>query len=122
MPLQSKLLTGDPALEACLIRDSAHVTPGASGDHVAKIHTALLIIDGLAIHPDELRTRTYGKSTVKAVLAFKSKRRIINFSYERQVDNIVGKMTIAALDKELLRKQAGPPPLPDRRTIGYELS
>jgi hypothetical protein len=45
-------------------------------------------------------------------LAFKTKRQIINYRYERQVDDIVGKMTIAALDKEMLRKQLDPPTLP----------
>jgi len=78
MPLQSKLFKGDPALEACLIQDSAHVTEGAKGEHVAKIQTALFAIDGLGVSPDELRSSSYGKSTVKAVLAFKAKRNIIN--------------------------------------------
>jgi hypothetical protein len=35
------------------------------------------------------------------VLAFKRRRKIINFSYQTQEDNIVGKMTIAALDREM---------------------
>ena len=122
MPLQSKLFKGDRALEACLVKDSAHVKAGASGEHVAKIHTALFVIDGLAVSPDELRTSTYGKSTAKAVLAFKTKRKIINYSYERQVDNIVGKMTIAALDNEMLRKEAEPRLRPDPRTYSYRVS
>jgi hypothetical protein len=108
MPLQSKLFRGDRALEACLVNDSAHITEGAAGEHVGKIQTALFAIDDLAVSPDELRTSTYGNSTVKAVLAFKTKRRIINSSYERQVDNIVGKMTIAALDKEMVCKAGEP--------------
>jgi tRNA U38,U39,U40 pseudouridine synthase TruA len=119
MPLQSKLFRGDQALEACLVNDSAHITEGAAGEHVAKIQTALFAIDGLPVSPDELRTRTYGKSTIKAVLAFKTKRRIINYSYERQVDNIVGKMTIAALDKEMVRKQAEPRRPLEPRTYEY---
>ena len=52
---------------------------------------------------NELATNTYGRSTAAAVLAFKKKRSIINWSYETQVDNIVGKMTMAALDKEMLQ-------------------
>jgi len=36
------------------------------------------------------------------VLASKKKRRIINFTYQTQADDIVGKMTIAALDKEMV--------------------
>jgi len=122
MPLQSKLFNGNRALEACLVQDSAHITEGAVGEHVAKIHTALFAIDGLPVSPDELRTCTYGKSTVKAVLAFKTKRNIINYSYERKVDSIVGKMTIAALDKELLRKEAEPRRLPNPRTYHFQIS
>src|SRR3974377_829332 len=117
MPLQSKLFKGDPALEASLLQDSAHVTVGATGEHVAKIHTALFAIDGLAVSPDELRSYSYAKSTVKAGLAFKTKRNIINYDYEGQVDSIVGKMTIAALDKEMLRKEAEPRRQPNPRSI-----
>jgi len=122
MPLQSKLFKGDSALEACLIKDSAHVTEGAAGEHVTKIHTALFAIDGLGVSPDELRTRSYGKSTVKAVLAFKTKRNIINYSYETQVDPIVGKMTIDALDKEMLRREAEPRRQPNPRAISRRVS
>jgi len=35
---------GDPSLdklEACLVRDSAHITPGSRGDHVKRIQIAL---------------------------------------------------------------------------------
>jgi hypothetical protein len=103
--LRSKLFRGDPKLEACLIRDSAHVTQGALGDHVAKIHAALSTLDGPSIDPDELSTKKYGPSTAAAVLAFKTKRKIINFSYQNQADTIVGKMTIAALDREMLPKE-----------------
>jgi hypothetical protein len=39
------------------------------------------------------------------VLAYKKKRNIINRSYQTQADNIVGKMTIAALDKEVFAKE-----------------
>jgi hypothetical protein len=40
-----------------------------------------------------------------AVLAYKKKRNIINWSYQQQADNIVGKMTIAALDAEMWVKE-----------------
>jgi hypothetical protein len=81
---------------------------GATGDHVAKIQFALFVLDGLGIDGDELSAKRYGPSTAKAVLAFKTKRRIINYAYQTQPDNVVGKMTMAALDAELLRKQAIP--------------
>ena len=66
----------------------------------------------------QLRTGRYGKSTAAAVLAFKTKRKIINYSYETQVDNIVGKMTIAALDNEMVLRESRPRQLPDRRNYG----
>jgi hypothetical protein len=44
----------------------------------------------------------YGPSTADAVLTYKTTRNIVNRSYQTQADNIVGKMTIAAMDKELL--------------------
>lgn len=43
----------------------------------------------------------YGPTTAAAVQSYKDKRGIINFSYQKAADNIVGKMTIAALDQEL---------------------
>jgi hypothetical protein len=36
------------------------------------------------------------------VLAYKRKRSIINFSFQTQADDIVGKMTVASLDKEMV--------------------
>jgi hypothetical protein len=104
MPLQSDLFKGDPRLESCLINDAAHVKQGAVGDYVSKIQVALLRIDSLLVDPSELRAKWYGPSTAAAVLAFKRKRGIINYSYQTEPDNIVGKMTIAALDREMLGK------------------
>jgi hypothetical protein len=104
--LQSKQFKGDPALEACLIHDSAHVLQGAVGNHVQKIQTALMELDRLSIDAGELAGKRYGPSTAAAVLAFKKQRRIINFGYQTQEDNIVGKMTMAALDKEMLAKES----------------
>lgn len=101
MALQSELFKGDAALEACAVKDSAHVSKGAVGGHVSRIQTALIALDGATIDPAELAAQRYGQSTTNAVLAYKKKRSIINFSYQTQVDSIVGKMTIAALDKEM---------------------
>jgi hypothetical protein len=44
----------------------------------------------------------YGHRTAAAVLAYKRARNIVNHKYQTQADNIVGKMTIAAFDRELL--------------------
>ncbi|MFO1499173.1 MAG: hypothetical protein U1G07_12390 [Verrucomicrobiota bacterium] len=102
MSLQSRLFRGDPKLEAAAVSDPAHIVPGAVGPHVGKIQTALRVLDQAMIPADEVRPQQYGPSTAKAVLAYKQKRAIINFNYQTQADNIVGKMTIARLDQEMI--------------------
>jgi hypothetical protein len=103
MGLKSRLFKGDPVFEACLVQDAAHITPGAVGRHVTKIHAALLQLDNLDVGKAERGARWYGPSTKAAVLAYKKKRKIINHSYEQDADPIVGKMTIASLDEEMFR-------------------
>jgi hypothetical protein len=105
MALQSRLLRGDPALEACLLRDNAHIVPGAVGAHVGKIQQALLALDHSTLDPSDVGAKKYGASTASAVLAYKRRRNIVNRAYESQADNIVGKMTIAAIDNELVAKE-----------------
>ncbi len=102
MALQSSLLSADRALQECLSNDRAHVTTGAIGEHVTKIQSALVALEDATIDVGELREGRYGPSTAAAVLAFKQRRQIVNRSYQSQADNIVGKMTIAALDREML--------------------
>jgi hypothetical protein len=102
-------------LEACLISDPAHVTPGSVGAHVAKIQFALTVMGLGVISADEISGQRYGTSTAQAVLGFKRARNIINKAYQSTADNIVGKMTIAALDKEMAdfeRRHPTPPPRP----------
>lgn len=108
MSLKSQLFKGDAKLNACSTQDAAHILQGASGNHVAKIQLALFVLDGLGIDDGEVSAKVYGPSTAKGVLAFKTKRRIVNYGYQTQPDNIVGKMTIAAMDSELVRKQGIP--------------
>ena len=102
MPLQSHLFAGDPKLEAAAVSDPAHILPGAVGPHVAKIQRALIELDEAAIDRAELQNAQYGPSTAKAVLQYKRKRNIVNHSYQASADDIVGRMTMAALDKEML--------------------
>jgi len=59
------------------------------------------MIDGLVIDASERAEMRYGDSTAAAVLAYKRKRTIINKTYQQAEDDIVGKMTIAALDDEM---------------------
>jgi len=101
MALQSELFKGDPLFENCLVRDAAHIAPGSRGDHIAKIHFALIVLDRFFPAKAELDQVTYGASTASGVLAYKRRRRIVNFGYQTQADNIVGKMTIAAMDAEM---------------------
>jgi len=108
MPLRSGALAGDERLEACLVKDNAHLTLGVQGEFVAKVQAALIYLDDLTIDDQELETWTYGSSTAAAVLAFKKKRKIINRSYQQTEDDIVGKMTIKALDDELAIAEAMP--------------
>lgn len=69
------------------------------------------MLDGLSIDHAEISAQRYGPSTAAAVLTYKKKRAIINRSYQNAEDNIVGKMTIASLDKELsLRDALSKPP------------
>jgi hypothetical protein len=108
MGLQSKLFRGDPKLEAAAVANAGHIVSGAVGDHVAKIQRALLLLDDAAIDPGELEGRRYGASTATAVLSYKTKRKIINRSYQTTADNIVGIMTMASLDKEMLENERAP--------------
>jgi peptidoglycan hydrolase-like protein with peptidoglycan-binding domain len=108
MALRSPLFQGDAKLDAAAVSDPAHITPGARGDHVRKIQLALIQLDSANIDADG----SYGPKTAAAVLAYKQKRGIINRSYQTQADNITGKMTLAAMDEELIRTAPPPPPPP----------
>jgi peptidoglycan hydrolase-like protein with peptidoglycan-binding domain len=99
MGLQSQLFRGDPKLEAAAVSDPAHIVPGARGPHVAKIQQALNALDDAGLDVDG----AYGPATAAEVLAYKQQRDIVNRSYQTQADNIVGRMTMAALDKEMLQ-------------------
>ncbi len=105
MALRSQLFKGDTKLDAAAVSDSAHITPGARGEHVRKIQFALIQLDGAKITADG----AYGPATAAAVLAYKQKRGIINTSIQTKADNITGKMTLASMDQELLK---APPPAP----------
>ena len=108
MPLHSQLFRGVPALEACLVHDSAHITPGSQGAHVQLIQRALIYLGDRSIPTKEYAEGTYGPKTASAVLRFKRAKKIINYAYQTSADNIVGKMTIARLDREVCSKEYDP--------------
>jgi len=105
MALRSKLFRGDAKLEAAAVSNAAHIVPGARGAHVGKIQQALINLDDAVIAADEVTATAYGRSTAAAVLAYKENRDIVNRSYQTTADNIVGIMTMAALDKEMAARE-----------------
>ena len=97
MALTSILFKNTRELQACAVSHAAHVVPGARGEHVARIQKALNLLDDAGLDLDG----AYGPATAAAVLAYKTKRRIINFGYQTAPDNIVGIMTVTTMDREL---------------------
>lgn len=118
MPLTSNVFKQSERLQKTLVSDAAHVVPGETGEHVERIQVALIDLGSVEIAEDELSARRYGPSTAAAVLAFKRARKIINRSYQSTEDDIVGKMTIAALDNEMLAKQERTFPRPRSLCFG----
>lgn len=116
-PFQSRLFQGDHELEQCAVNDRNHVKKPASGEHVDKIQQALIRIAQdepdlkakVQIAQAEINSKTYGTTTEAAVLAYKTKRKIINRAYQTAPDNIVGKMTISKLDDEIAIKEGHAP-------------
>jgi len=104
MPLQSQALRDDPKLQAASRDAAAHITLGAIGPHVAKIQHALNVLDDANIEEDG----KYGPKTAAAVLTYKRRRNIVNTAYQTTADDIVGVMTIAALDREMLALENQP--------------
>lgn len=98
VPLRSKLFSGSRELQACLVSDASHVVPGARGDHVARIQSALVRLRVLEAGDAIAEAGHYGPHTTAAVLTYKRAFRIINRSYQSTADNVVGRMTIASLD------------------------
>ena len=106
MPLQSQLFRDDPQLQAAATDDQSHVTQGSRGEHVRLIQRALGYLNVPGVSGLEYTQAVYGSTTASAVLSYKTSRNIINRSYQQKADNIVGKMTIAALDSEVVRAES----------------
>jgi hypothetical protein len=106
--LQSRAFRGDHRLQACLTHDASHIPPGSKGRHVLTIQQALAVLGQVPpalwlAFEMESRAMSYGGTTSRVVLDYKTKRKIINRSYETRPDNIVGKMTIRSLDSEMIQ-------------------
>lgn len=102
MPLASQHFKDSERLQDCLEYDEDHVVQGERGPHVALIQQALIQLGAGVISSSEISAGFYGPSTASAVLRFKGPpRNIINRAYQNAPDSIVGRMTIAQLDKEM---------------------
>lgn len=99
--LISRRFAGIPELEACAVDDSAHLLSGSQGPHVALVQQALI---DLGQQIESGATGNYGPDTEAAATAYKAARQILNFA--GQIDPIVGRKTIAALDAEIDRFDA----------------
>ena len=77
-----------------------------------------MLLDGAQIRGGEVSDGLYGPFTAKAVLVYKTKRGIVNPAYQKTADNIVGKMTMAALDQEMATAENRPPLLGCDTDIG----
>jgi hypothetical protein len=111
--LEHPLFRNIGRLQNCLRLDKDHVQFGDSGDHVFAIQMALMTLEHADIAPEELKNKSFGRSTRDAVQSYKDKRKIINFSYQHSADAIVGKMTIERLDNDLLGRKHTSDPLTD---------
>ncbi len=102
--LEWKGFKGDNKLKDAANLDSAHIKQGDRGPHVSKIQHSIKFLDSAFISQEEMDTQTYGPSTAKAVLGYKTSRKIINQKYQSKPDSIVGKMTMVALDREMSQR------------------
>lgn len=104
MALKSTLFKGDLKLEAAAMSDPAHIVEGARGIHVEKLQSGLNMLDAAGLNVDGI----FGPATAAAVQAYKRARSIINRAYQASADSIVGKMTMARLDEEVLNFEIQP--------------
>ncbi|MFY7953439.1 MAG: hypothetical protein ACOVT5_13120, partial [Armatimonadaceae bacterium] len=106
MALTSRMFAGNERLQACSREHNSHITRKDSGSHVALVQNALILLDAAVIDAGELDRAEYGPSTASAVLKYKQKHAIINFTYQTTADDIVGIMTIRDLDARMLVVEA----------------
>ncbi len=123
MVLTSELFKNNKQLQDCSERDSAHIVANEPpvrrgvndrGEHVALIHKALRQIMPNVSFGLEEATETYGPKTAEVVRQFKAMQNppILNKALRQTTpDNIVGKLTIAALDEQVKRKKPTLPPV-----------
>lgn len=120
MPLQSKFADNEK-LRKCEVNDIDHIGENFSpkGPHVVLIQEALNAwakkqvppISPIAVNGE------FKKETGDRVALYKQKQRPPILNYKGQIDRIVGKKTVVALDKELPPKGGGSTINPDMALI-----
>jgi hypothetical protein len=95
-------------LAQCLSNDLQHITPKSQrGAHIAAIQTALQKIGedqkDLGLPPITDAEGEYGSTTADAVLKYKSKPVRPIARSGQPIDNVVGRMTISEMDRDLLK-------------------
>jgi hypothetical protein len=106
--LFSARFSGYQALQACANEDAAHLTEALVGQelpHVTEVQQALI---DLGCTVDGGADGHYGAHTGDAVAEFKTARGLFNAG--GQIDRVVGKLTIAALDSDIDEYDDPPPP------------
>lgn len=106
MPLVSKLFSGDNNLQACLVKDQAHLTPGSNGKSVELVQAALIRLRFMEPSEALAEAGTYGTNTASAVLRYKQVFNVVNPAYQNKADNVVGRMTIGLLDAHMCALEA----------------
>ena len=89
-------------IQACADRHEAHILPKSQGHYIWLIKLPLMIVlkrlPGAIATPDPDDGRFFGKAMEYNVLQYKRIMKLVNHDYQNQADNIVGIMTIRALD------------------------
>lgn len=93
--LTSARFRDNAPLQQCANEDAAHLLQGSEGEPVALVQQALIDLGVLGDDADGM----YGGNTAAAVKAYKTERAIQ--APGAAVDDIVGKLTIAYLDREI---------------------
>ncbi len=104
--LKSMMFADIQVFEDCAVDDAKHIVPGTIGLHVVMIQGALATVGGQKIDEREVDKKLYGVSTAAAVANFKRSHKPPLLNYRNQIDPIVGKKTIAALDALMAERDA----------------
>lgn len=102
--LRSAMFADIQVFEDCAVDDTKHIMPGTVGWHIVMIQGALATVGGQKINEREVDKKFYGISTATAVANFKRSQKPPLLNYRNQIDSIVGKKTIVALD-DLMAKR-----------------